>query len=152
RARRLSVGSRAMDIVNPIVRRWQHDAASDPDGFWARAAAKLPWFRTWDQAFEWEPPTFRWFSGGLTNLSYNALDHHVANGRGGHAALIAQNERGERNVYTYAQLLVEVQRVAAALRGLGVGRGDRVAVYLPTIPEAIIAMLAITRIGAVHLV
>lgn len=141
-----------MDIVNPLVKRWQQDAAGDPDGFWARAAAKLPWFRPWDRAFAWDPPTFRWFSGGLTNLSYNALDHHVANGRGGHAALIAHNERGERAVYTYAQLLTEVQRVAAALRGLGVGRGDRVAVYLPTIPEAIIAMLAITRIGAVHLV
>jgi acetyl-CoA synthetase len=141
-----------MDIVNPIVKRWQQDAASDPDGFWAQAATRLPWFRPWDRAFEWDPPTFRWFSGGLTNLSYNALDHHVAHGRGGHAALIAHNERGERNVYTYAQLLTEVQRVAAALRGLGVGRGDRVAVYLPTMPEAIIAMLAITRIGAIHLV
>ena len=141
-----------MDVVNPIVRRWQQDAAADPDAFWARAAAQLPWFRPWDETFAWDPPTFRWFSGGLTNLSYNALDHHVAAGRGGHAALIAHNERGERQVYTYAQLLAEVKAVAAALRGLGVGRGDRVAVYLPTIPEAIMAMLAITRIGAIHLV
>jgi acetyl-CoA synthetase len=141
-----------MDIVNPIIRRWQQDAAADPDGFWARAAAQLPWIRPWDQTFVWDPPTFRWFVGGLTNLSYNALDRHVATGRGGHAALVAHDERGERRVYTYAQLLAEVRTVAAALRGLGVARGDRVAVYLPTICEAIVAMLAITRIGAIHLV
>ena len=141
-----------MDIVNPIIRRLQQDAAADPDAFWDRAARQLPWFRSWDQTFVWDPPTFRWFAGGLTNLSYNALDHHVAHGRGGHAALIAHNERGERSAFTYAQLLAEVMRVAAALRGLGIARGDRVAVYLPTIPEAIVAMLAISRIGAVHLV
>ena len=95
---------------------------------------------------------FRWFSGGLTNLSYNCLDYHVARGRGGHAALIALDERGERSVYTYAQLLTGVRAVAAALRGLGVGRGDRVGIYMPTMPEAIMAMLAATRIGAIHLV
>ncbi|MFN8594458.1 MAG: acetate--CoA ligase [Thermomicrobiales bacterium] len=141
-----------MEIVNPVVRRWQQDAAADPDGFWARAAAALPWFRPWDETLIWEPPTFRWFAGGQTNLCYNALDRHVAAGRGGHAALVAYSERGDRQVFTYAQLLAEVEKVAAALRGMGVGRGDRVAVYLPTTPEAIIAMLAIARIGAVHLV
>ena len=141
-----------MDVVNPVVRRWLADAAADPDGFWDRAARRLPWFRTWERTFAWDAPTFRWFEGGLTNLSYNALDHHVAHGRGGHAAVVFHNERGERRVFTYAQLLAEVQRVAAALRGLGVERGDRVAVYLPTIPEAIAAMLAVTRIGAIHLV
>ena len=141
-----------MDVVNPIVKRWQQDAAADPDGFWARAAERLPWFRSWDRTFEWDPPTFRWFIGGLTNISYNAIDYQVLSGRGGHAALVAANERGERRVFTYAQVLAEVRAVAAALRGLGAQRGDRVAVYMPTIPEAIVAMLAIARIGAVHLV
>jgi acetyl-CoA synthetase len=141
-----------MDIVNPIIKRWQQDAVADPDAFWARAAEQLHWFRPWDQTFEWAPPTFRWFGGGLTNLSYNCLDLHVARGWGGHAALIACNERGERRVFTYAQLLAGVEAVAAALRGLGVTRGDRVGIYMPTMPEAIMAMLACTRIGAIHLV
>lgn len=141
-----------MDIVNPVIKRWQQDAAADPDAFWARAAEQLHWFRPWDQILEWEPPTFRWFDGGLTNMSYNCLDLHVARGWGGHAALIAQNERGERRVFTYAQLLAGVEAIAAALRGLGVGRGDRVGIYMPTMPEAIMTMLACARIGANHLV
>jgi acetyl-CoA synthetase len=141
-----------MDVVNPVVRRWLQDAAADPDAFWARAAGELPWFRRWDETFAWERPTFRWFSGGLTNISFNAVDHHVQHGRGGHAALVWHSERGERQVLTYAQLLAEVEATTAALRGLGVRRGDRVAVYLPTIPAAVVAMLAIARIGAIHLV
>jgi acetyl-CoA synthetase len=141
-----------MNLVNPVVKRWLDEAAANPDGFWDKAARKLPWFRTWEETFVWEPPTFRWFLGGETNLSFNALDRHVASGRGGHAAMVFHSERGERRVHTYAQLLAEVQTVAAALRGLGVQRGDRVAVYLPTIPEAVVAMLAIARIGAIHLV
>ena len=98
------------------------------------------------------PPTFRWFEGGLTNLAWNALDHHVAGGRGGHAALVGVNERGERRVFTYAELLSQVERIAAALRGLGIGKGDRVTIYMPTCPEAILLMLAVVRIGAIHLV
>lgn len=141
-----------MDLINPIVRRWMEDAAADPEAFWARAARKLPWFRQWDRAFSWDYPNFRWFEGGLTNLAYNALDHHVAKGRGGHAALVALNERGERRLFTYAQLRREVERVAAALRGMGIGKGDRVTVYMPTTPEAIMVMLAAVRIGAMHVV
>ena len=87
-----------MELVNPIVRRWCREAAEDPEAFWARAARQLPWFRLWDRVFEWDPPTFRWFVGAQTNLSYNCLDRHVAAGRGGHRALIALNERGERTV------------------------------------------------------
>src|SRR5579884_1730392 len=146
------LGERAMEPINPIVRRWQQEAARDPEGFWARAAEQLPWFRRWDRVFEWDPPTFRWFIGGQTYLSYNCLDHHVARGWGGHAALVAETEWGERRVYTYAQLLEAVKRAAAALRGLGVQKGDRVAIYMPTCPEAIITMLACARIGAIHLV
>jgi acetyl-CoA synthetase len=141
-----------MDLINPIVRRWLEDGKGDPDAFWARAAAELPWFRTWDTTFTWTPPTFRWFEGGLTNLAWNALDHHVLRGRGGHAALVALNERGERRIFTYAELLREVERAAAALRGIGIGRGDRITIYMPTCPEAIVLMLAAVRIGAIHMV
>ena len=133
-----------------MVQRWIDDARTDPEGFWDRAARELPWFRTWDKVFEWTPPTFRWFIGAETNLCHNALDHHVARGRGGHAALIYINERGDRAVYTYAQVLYEVKRIAAALRGLGIRKGDRLTIYMPTSPEAIMLMLATVRIGAIH--
>jgi acetyl-CoA synthetase len=141
-----------MDLVNPIVRRWLKEGEEDPDGFWARAAQELPWFRKWDRPFVWEPPSFRWFVGGVTNLAHNALDRHVAGGRGGHAALVYLNERGERRVFTYAQLLHEVERIAAALRGIGLRRGDRITIYMPTSPEAIALMLATVRLGAIHCV
>ncbi|MFL5800878.1 MAG: acetate--CoA ligase [Roseiflexaceae bacterium] len=139
-----------MQPINPIVRRWRQAATEQPDEFWARAAEQLPWFRRWDRVFEWQRPTFRWFSGAQTNLAYNALDQHVKRGWGGHTALIYFNERGERRLYTYAMLLHEVERVAAALRGLGIRQGDRLTIYMPTCPEAIILMLATVRIGAIH--
>jgi acetyl-CoA synthetase len=139
-----------VDVVNPMVRRMQQEAKDDPDGFWAREAERLPWFKKWDTVFDWTPPTFRWFSGAETNLAWNCLDRHVAAGRSGHGALIGVNELGERRTYTYGQLLREVERVAGALRGMGIGKGDRVTVYMPTMPEAIILMLAIVRIGAIH--
>ena len=141
-----------MEVINPIVRRFMREATEDPEGFWAQAAEQLPWFRKWDRVFEWTPPTFRWFIGAQTNLCYNCLDYHVEHGRSGQAALIAEDERGERQVYTYAQLLYAVKQAAAALRGLGVKKGDRVAIYMPTCPEAITIMLACTRIGAIHVV
>jgi len=139
-------------MMHPQVRRLLEEARADRDGFWGRAAEQLPWFRKWDRVYERHYPSFRWFINGQTNLCYNALDRHVLGGRGGQAALIYENETGERRVFTYAQLLEEVKRVAMALRGLGVQRGDRVAIYMPTMPEAIVAMLATTRIGAIHLV
>jgi acetyl-CoA synthetase len=142
----------SVQLVSPVVQRWRREASEDPDGFWARAAAELPWFRPWDKVLDWQPPSFRWFTGGETNLAYNAVDRHVKDGRGGVAALVALNERGERNVLTYAQLLTEVKRTAAALRALGIGEGDRVAIYMPTCAEAIVLMLACLRIGAIHLV
>ena len=141
-----------MDLINPTVRRWLAEAAASPETFWAKAAEESPWFRRWDRAFSWDFPNFKWFEGGLTNLAYNALDHHVKRGRGGRAALVYVNERGERRVYTYAQLLHEVEKVAAALRGMGIRKGDRITVYMPTSPEAIILMLATVRIGAIHVV
>ncbi len=139
-----------MQILNPNVERWLNDAKQDPDAFWGRAAEHLPWFRKWDRVLDWSRPTFQWFVGGRTNLAYNALDHHVKRGWGGHSALVYLNERGERRVYTYASLLAEVRRAAAALRGLGIKKGDRLTLYMPTCPEAIILMLATVRIGAIH--
>ena len=141
-----------MDLVNPIVRSWQQDAADDPEAFWARAADALPWFRKWDEVFEPQPPTFRWFLGARTNISHNCLDHHVERGWGGHAALIYEREDGFQQTLTYAQLLHRVELAAAGLRGIGIERGDRVAIYMPTCPEAITMMLACTRIGAIHIV
>ena len=139
-----------MKLITPVVEKWVDDAKQDPEAFWARAANQLPWLRKWDRVLEWTPPTFQWFVGAQTNLAYNALDHHVGRGWGGHTALIYFNERGERRVFTYAQLLHEVKRAAAALRGLGIRKGDRLTVYMPLCPEAIILMLATVRIGAIH--
>src|SRR5688572_14190119 len=132
------------------VLQWIDDARRDPDAFWDRAARELPWFRLWDRVFEWPVPSFRWFIGGKTNIAFNALDHHVAAGRGQHTALIYFNERGERRTFSYADLLHEVTRAAAALRSLGLVKGDRLTIYMPTCPEAIILMLATVRIGAIH--
>jgi acetyl-CoA synthetase len=139
-----------VNLITPVVARWIQDGLRDPEGFWERAADALPWFRRWDRVFEWNPPTFRWFIGAETNLAYNALDRHVDGGRGGHAALIYFNERGERTVSTYIQLLYEVKRLAAALRGLGIRKGDRLTIYMPPCPESIALMLATVRIGAIH--
>jgi acetyl-CoA synthetase len=141
-----------MTTVNPTVRQWLDEAAADPDAFWAKAAERCNWFQPWTTTLDWTPPTFRWFTGGLTNISYNALDLHVGRGQGERTALIALNERGDRRTFTYAELLAGVERIAAALRGAGVTRGDTVGVYMPTTPEAVMAMLACTRIGAAHIV
>jgi acetyl-CoA synthetase len=136
--------------VTPGVQRFIDEGLRDPEGFWARAAEAVPWFKKWDRAFEWTFPTFRWFIGAHTNLAYNALDHHVANGRGAHTALIYFNERGEKQSFTFAELLERVTRTAAALRGLGLRKGDRLTIYMPTSAEAIVLMLATVRIGAIH--
>jgi len=149
---RLAVGKGRLmvELINPMVRRMQEEARRDPAAFWAAAAEELPWFRKWDVAFDWQFPTFRWFVGAQTNLAYNCLDYHVRRGWGGHTALIYVNERGERQLFTYAQLRREVERVAAALRGLGMRKGDRLTIYMPVCPEAIVLMLATVRIGAIH--
>jgi acetyl-CoA synthetase len=139
-----------VSLITPVIQRWIDEGRRDPDALWARAADALPWFRRWDRTFEWDPPTFRWFVGGETNLGFNAVDRHVLDGEGGRAALVCINERGERVVQTYAQLLYEVKRISAALRGLGIGRGDRITIYMPPCPESIALMLATVRIGAIH--
>ena len=127
-------------------------AAADLEGFWAEEAATLDWFKPWDRVLDWEPPFAKWFEGGQLNVSVNCLDRHVAAGKGERVAFYWEGEPGDRRVLTYADLLAEVCRCANALRELGVGRGDRVAIYMPMIPEMPIAMLACTRIGAPHTV
>ena len=139
-----------MNLISPIVNRWIQDGRENPEAFWERAANELHWFNTWNKVFEWNYPNFRWFVGAQTNLAYNALDVHVKHGWGGHTALIYLNERGERQLFTYAKLLHDVEKIAAALRGMGISKGDRVTVYMPTCPEAIMLMLAVVRIGAIH--
>jgi acetyl-CoA synthetase len=125
-------------------------AAADPEAYWAECAERLDWFEPWDRVLEWTPPHAKWFVGGRLNVSYNCLDRHVAAGRGDRAALMWEGEPGDRRTYTYSELLEEVSRFANALEKLGVGRGDRVTIYLPMIPEAAIAMLSCARIGAIH--
>ena len=139
-----------MEAISPLVDRWVKDAAQDPDGFWERAAGTLPWFRKWGTVFEWDFPNFRWFSGAETNLAYNCVDRHANGLDRGRAAVVYANERGERVVLTYAQLLHQVAIVSAALRGMGIEKGDRLTIYMPVCPEAIVLMLATVRIGAIH--
>ena len=139
-----------MDIVNPIVRNLLRVGLEDSDAFWDNTARQLPWLRTWEKVYEADYPTFKWFLGAQTNLSYMCLDHQVASGRGGHTAFIYASERGNRELITYAQLKREVERTAAALRGLGLGKGDRLTIYMPNSLETVILMLATVRIGAIH--
>jgi len=124
-------------------------ASEDREGYWAQWAETLDWFEDWDTVLEWDPPFSRWFVGGKLNASYNCLDRHLAS-RSEQPALIWEGEPGDTRSYSYRDLHEEVSRFANALKGLGVSRGDRVAIYLPMIPEAAIAMLACARIGAPH--
>ena len=124
----------------------------DPEGFWGEEAEAIAWHRRWDRVLDdSEAPFYRWFAGGELNTAYNCLDRHADGGRGEQPALIHDSPvTGTQTVYTYAELRDAVARFAGVLRGLGVGHGDRVIVYMPMIPEAAIAMLACARIGAVH--
>src|SRR5215208_6379040 len=124
----------------------------DPEGFWAQAAESIHWFRRWDQVLDTSrAPFYRWFSGGLLNTCHNLLDIHVENGRAEQTALIYDSPvTGKIKSYTYRDLLNEVALFAGALRQQGVEKSDRVIIYMPMVPEAVIAMLACARIGAVH--
>ncbi len=128
---------------------YERAAAAGTD-FWAEQAGALDWFRPWDTVLTWDEPFARWFDGGTLNVSYNCLDRHVAAGRGDKVAFHWEGEPGDTRTISYGELLVEVCRFANVLRGLGVERGDRVAIYMPMIPELPVAMLACTRIGAAH--
>jgi acetyl-CoA synthetase len=130
--------------------RLYRQSLDDPDTFWGDVAAELHWFKRWDRVQEWDEPHVRWFVGGQTNLAYNCLDLQIERGRGNKVALHWEGEPGDRRTLTYQELLLEVERFANVLKSRGVAKGDRVAIYLPMIPEAAVAMLACARIGAPH--
>jgi acetyl-CoA synthetase len=121
-----------------------------PDAFWSEMASHLHWFTRWDRVLDWNVPWARWFVGGRTNIAYNCLDHQLALGRRNKAALIWEGEPGDVRILTYGELHREVCRAANALVALGVESGDRVGIYMPLVPEAVVAMLACARIGATH--
>ena len=127
-----------------------HRAAADPEAFWAEMADALIWTRRWDRVLDWKPPHAKWFVGGRLNASVNCVDRHLDGPRRNKAAFVWEGEPGDRRTLTYWDLYCEVNRCANALRRLGVRRGDRVAIYLPLVPEVAVAMLACARIGAPH--
>ncbi len=126
------------------------EAATDRLAFWERQAEALAWRKPWHTVLEWNPPYAKWFVGGELNVAENCLDVHVAAGRGDRVAFYFEGEPGDTRTITYAQLHSEVKKASNALIELGIGKGDRVAIYMPMIPEATIAMLACARIGALH--
>ncbi len=126
-------------------------AARDPQAWWVEQAERLHWFQKWDTVLDdSNPPFYKWFTGGKLNVSYNCLDRHVEAGRGERVAFHWRGEDGDERDITYAELLGEVKRFASALKDLGVQPGDVVGIYLPMIPEVVVAMLACARIGAPH--
>ncbi len=125
-------------------------AAGDPDGFWAEFAEELEWFEKWHTVCEWNVPHAKWFAGGKLNLSVNCVDRHAKGTRANKVALLFEGEPGDVRAITYAELYSEVNRFANAMKALGVRKGDRVAVYMPMVPELPIALLACARIGAPH--
>ena len=124
----------------------------DPESFWAEAAEAIHWEKRWDQVLDdANPPFYRWFVGAECNTCYNAVDRHVEDGRGDQPALIYDSPiTGRQRTYTYRELQEEVARCAGMLRGVGIEKGDRVIIYMPMIPETVMAMLACARLGAVH--
>ena len=139
--------ARSAVIDDPALRE---RAAQDPLGYWEAEARHLEWFRHWDKVLEWNPPHAKWFTGGRINIAHNCLDRHARTWRRNKAAIIWEGENYESRTYTYGQLHREVCKFANAMKFLGVGKGDRVAIYMPMVPEAAVAMLACARIGAIH--
>src|SRR4051812_16698331 len=126
-------------------------AAADRLGFWSAQARRLSWAKEWDEVLDWSKPPFaKWFVGGRLNVAYNCVDRHVEAGRGDKVAIHWEGEPGDTRTITYADLQKSVSQAANTLTDLGVAAGDRVAIYLPMIPEAAVAMLACARIGATH--
>ncbi len=128
-----------------------HQKANESvEGYWEDLAKDLTWFKPWSRVMDWQPPHVKWFVGGKLNLSYNCLDRHLETSRKNKAAIIWEGEDGEQSTLTYLQLHREVCKFSSALKGLGVGKGDRVAIYMPMLVETAVAMLACARIGAIH--
>lgn len=127
-------------------------AASDPEGYWEKQAESITWFKPYDKVLKWEPPHAQWFLGGKLNAAYNCVDRHREGARKNKAAIIWEGEKGGNKVYTYDMLGRDVDKAAHMLSSLGVKKGDRVAVYLPMVPELPITLLACAKIGAIHTV
>ncbi len=125
-------------------------AVENPEAFWREMAANVDWIKPFKKVLDWKPPFARWFDGGMLNISANCVDRHAATWRKNKAAIVWEGEPGDERVLTYGDLLREVSRFANVLKGLGVKKGDRVAIYMPMIPELPIALLACTRVGATH--
>ena len=130
--------------------RLRQRADEDPDGFWAELARELHWHQDFDKVVEWNLPDAKWFVGGKTNIAYNCLDRHLQTERKDKPAIIWEGEPGDKRTLSFAELHREVCRFSNALESIGVGQGDRVAIYMPMVPEAAVAMLACARIGATH--
>src|SRR5262249_29148850 len=127
------------------------EAERDPEGWWEKQARELAWAKPWNQVLDWsDAPFAKWFTGGQLNASYNCLDPHVEAGLGNGGAFYWRGEEGEEREVTYADLLRDTQRLANALKDLGIGKGDVVGISLPMIPQVAVAMLACARIGAPH--
>jgi len=131
-------------------KKYYEKSIKDPEKFWAKIAEELHWFKKWTKVLKWKAPHSQWFVGGKINLSYNCIDRHLNTHRKNKVALFFEGEFGDTRTLTYSQLSVEVNKFANVLKKLGTKKGDRVCIYMPMIPEAVIAMLACARIGAVH--
>src|SRR3954466_13347170 len=138
--------------------RLYKESIDDPEAFFGRVAGELHWFKKWDRVLDWKPPHAKWFVGGNTNVSYNCLDYQIEQGRGEKAAILWEGEPesgrpgsgGSVHRISYRQLRDDVCRFANGLKSLGVKKGDRVTIYMPMVPEAVVAMLACARLGAAH--
>lgn len=134
------------------LQKVRKDSIENLEQFWSNEANNLLWFKKWDKILDWNPPFAKWFVGGQLNVSVNCVDRHIDNHHKNKAAIIWQGENDTVQTYTYYQLYLAVNRVASALKELGINKGDRITIYLPMIPELLITMLACTRIGAIHTV
>lgn len=153
----LKIGEKFYPPREIVERAWVKDydalyekSLRDPESFWAEVAEELFWFEKWQKVLEWEFPHAKWFVGGKTNVTYNCLDRHVREGRRNKIAYIYLDEENRERKITYGELLELVCRIANGLRSLGVGKGDRVSIYMPSSVEAIAVMLACARLGAIH--
>ena len=137
----------AANVASPGI---YEEAARDPEKYWADQARELEWIKPWSKVLEWKPPHAKWFVGGKLNIAANCIDRHINGPRRNKAALIWEGEPGDQRTLTYWDLYREVSKFGNVLKKLGAKKGDRIAIYLPLIPEAAIAMLACARIGAIH--
>ncbi|HTW96478.1 MAG TPA: AMP-binding protein, partial [Candidatus Methylomirabilis sp.] len=141
-------------VKNATVKDWEkarREADKDPLAYWEEAAKDLVWFKPWTQVLDKSgKPFFKWFTGGQTNLAYNAIDRWLNTPREDKVAIMGEDETGRARAFTYKEVSREVNKIVNALKGIGVKKGDRIAIYMPNIPEIAFAMLACAKIGAMH--